>query len=120
MKVWNPLGDGNCGFRALAWQIYGFIDAENVDDPATSEELRVESNAYQRMKSAMLRQLEKNEAQYRSCFQAYFDVNELKALIRSKSQWYSVPECAQLTADTFGRPIAIYPARGSSIEPSAQ
>lgn len=102
VKVWNPLGDGNCGFRALAWQIYGYIEGENVDGPVMSDTPRIESNAYQRVKCAMLRQLEKNEAQYRSCFKDFFDLDGVKNILCSKSEWFRAPDCAQLVADTFG------------------
>ncbi|CAO3618160.1 unnamed protein product [Mucor fragilis] len=115
VKVWNPLGDGNCGFRALAWQVYGYIEGENIDGPVMSDTPRIESNAYQRLKCAMLRQLEKNESQYRSCFKDFFDVDGVKNILCSKSEWFRAPDCAQLAADTFGRPIAVYPDQGSSL-----
>ncbi|KAL9546579.1 hypothetical protein PS6_007588 [Mucor atramentarius] len=83
IKKLNNSGQGDCGFKALAQQMY------HPEDETKHNIVR----------SLMLETLEKNKAFYTTCF--------------GKDSFYTTsmvyhPECAQVAADTFGRPIAEY------------
>ncbi|CAG8772289.1 10808_t:CDS:10, partial [Gigaspora margarita] len=93
-QVYNPLSDGNCGFRALAIAIRG--NKENWD----------------LIKLVMNGQLNKRMEVYRDWLG--YDINLLKRILESRylscqpSLWFLSPDCAQLAANTFSVPIAIF------------
>lgn len=95
--VKNPKGDGNCGFRCLAMALY--------DD----EEL------YGDVKSAMLDHLVENKNDYLACgWLTPDDLPGLEKILRHRgdcpdnSYYYSDPECSQLAADAFERPVEFH------------
>ncbi|RIB16178.1 hypothetical protein C2G38_2038789 [Gigaspora rosea] len=96
-QVYNPLSDGNCGFRALAFAIRG--NEENWD----------------LIKLAMNNQLNKRIEIYKDWLG--YNVELLKQILESRaspcepSLWFLSPDCAQLAASTFSVPIAIFDER---------
>lgn len=113
-NVVNIKGDGFCGFRCLAHQLYG------------------DENRFWEVKKAMRDHLLTNFVTYSSIFhKKNYLIDELKRIVcyRISSEignpevcemkervapidyWFMVPECAQLAACTFGRPIASYDLR---------
>lgn len=108
-SVYNPRGDGNCGFRALAHAIYG------------NEDL------YEDVKSRMLAHFrQKKHIHYRGDDAVAIE----SVLARNSGKWFMAPECVQIAANTFQRPIAFYgsitylyvpshitPAEASAIHP---
>ncbi|CAG8772197.1 18548_t:CDS:1, partial [Racocetra fulgida] len=96
-QVYNPLSDGNCGFRALAIAIRG--NEENWD----------------LIKLVMNGQLNKRMEVYRDWLG--YDIDLLKQILESRdspcqsSLWFLSPDCAQLAANTFSVPIAIFEER---------
>ncbi|CAG8520849.1 3759_t:CDS:2, partial [Cetraspora pellucida] len=79
-QIYNPKSDGNCGFRALVIAIRGNEDNWNL--------IKLAMNGY--------------------------DIDLLKQILESRespcssSLWFLSPDCAQLAADTFSLPIAIF------------
>ncbi|KAL7318387.1 hypothetical protein PS15m_004613 [Mucor circinelloides] len=71
IKKLNNSGQGDCGFKALAQQMYHPEDE-------TEHNIGV--------------------FQYEACYK----------ILSTPHQWFTTPECAQVAADTFGRPIAEY------------
>lgn len=86
-SVYNPAGDGNCGFRALAWATYG------------------NEHLYEDIKTRMAVQFLNNKHTiYRKD-----DAPKIEAILaRGSEKWFMAPECVQIAADTFRRPIAFY------------
>ncbi|CAG8820214.1 8290_t:CDS:2, partial [Gigaspora margarita] len=93
-QICNPKSDGNCGFRALAIAIRGNEDNWNL------------------VKLAMNGQLNKRLEVYKHWLG--YDVDLLRWILESRespcssSLWFLSPDCAQLAADTFSLPIAIF------------
>ncbi|CAG8835918.1 15021_t:CDS:2, partial [Racocetra persica] len=93
-QICNPKSDGNCGFRAFAIAIRGNEENWNL------------------VKLAMNGQLNKHIEVYKDWLG--YDINLLKRILESRaspctsSLWFLLPDCAQLAADTFSVPIAIF------------
>ncbi|CAG8830884.1 20610_t:CDS:2, partial [Gigaspora margarita] len=93
-QIYNPKSDDNCGFRALAIAIRG--NKEN----------------WVLVKLAMNGQLNKRMEIYKDWLG--YNINSLKRILESRaspcssSLWFLSPDCAQLAADTFLVPIAIF------------
>ncbi|CAG8580980.1 4346_t:CDS:2, partial [Cetraspora pellucida] len=93
-EVYDPKSDGNCGFRSLAVAIRG--NEEN----------------WILVKLAMSGQLTKRMEIYKNWLG--YDTDLLNQILRcraspcSPSLWFLSPDCAQLAADTFSVPIAIF------------
>ncbi|KAG0184945.1 hypothetical protein DFQ28_010210 [Apophysomyces sp. BC1034] len=104
-RVYNPIADGNCGFRALA------IAIKNGDE-----------NEWKSIKEDMLTfLLEKH-----SFFCAILGVDTVKSLQLTlqdrsspcpSSMWFSVPDCALLAANTFSVAIATFSSEQSLLFP---
>ncbi|CAG8803969.1 8517_t:CDS:2, partial [Cetraspora pellucida] len=96
-QVYNPLSDGNCGFHALVFAIRG--NEENWD----------------LIKLAMNNQLNKRMEIYKDWLG--YNIELLKQILESRaspcepSLWFLSPDCAQLAANTFSVPIAIFDER---------
>ncbi|KAG2191497.1 hypothetical protein INT47_005966, partial [Mucor saturninus] len=103
------VGEGHCGFRALFYQVFG------------------DEERYMEVKRLITDVLLVNYEQYEICFDYFFKLDicmkctcsGLERVIGSERQvehekgedkWLLAPECAQLAADTFQRPVAIYPS----------
>ncbi|KAI9494469.1 hypothetical protein BDB00DRAFT_818174, partial [Zychaea mexicana] len=78
--------DGNCGFRALAVELYN------------TEERYID------VKTKMLDQYLSNA---NTLYQYYDKGRLLKVLDPYSSEWFVSPECSQIAADTFETPIVI-------------
>lgn len=86
-SVYNPAGDGNCGFRALAWAIYG--NEHLYEDVKTRMAIQFLSNKHTMYKKD--------------------DAPKIEAVLaKGSGKWFMAPECVQIAADTFQRPIAFY------------
>ncbi|KAG2196366.1 hypothetical protein INT46_009073 [Mucor plumbeus] len=93
-------GDGNCGYRVLSYQLY---------DGNQSEYLRV--------KTLMKNFFFENINIY-FLLRSFFDVKRCASILESNegiTQWFNAPECAQLAACTFSRPIAVYDDNNNAI-----
>jgi hypothetical protein len=108
-NIANIKRDGFCGFRAIAIEIFGNQDR------------------FMEVKFAMRDRLAKVKEAYRASF-PLFNVDVLEKIVNfgievekgskgisiakpyscGSSFWFLAPECAQLTACTFNRPVAIY------------
>ncbi|KAI9467987.1 hypothetical protein BDB00DRAFT_864246, partial [Zychaea mexicana] len=78
--------DGNCGFRALAVELYN-TEKRYID-----------------VKTKMLDQYLSNA----NTLYRYYDKGRLlKVLDPYSSEWFVSPECSQIAADTFETPIVI-------------
>ncbi|KAI9310055.1 hypothetical protein BX666DRAFT_2090648 [Dichotomocladium elegans] len=86
-SVFNPLGDGNCGFRAIAFAVYGAEDE------------------YEYVKKEMREQF---IAMQDKDYVGYLKARIEKVLSEASGEWFISPECSQIAADTFGRLIAVY------------
>lgn len=89
----NAGNNGDCGFRALAQQLTG-----NEDD-------------YGNIKSAMLNHYLKWKEDYITAYPTMMNHDDLLHILTTDHAWFSTPECSQVAANTFGRPIAVYPSR---------
>ncbi|KAI8099239.1 uncharacterized protein BX664DRAFT_16611 [Halteromyces radiatus] len=94
--VYNPFGDGNCGYRCLAKAIY--------DD----------EEAYGEVKKAMKSTLQRDVKVF-SNFIGNDEMNDLKASLDSRgnclddeSLWFHAMDGSQLAANTFKRPIELH------------
>ncbi|KAI8878730.1 hypothetical protein K501DRAFT_277234 [Backusella circina FSU 941] len=97
-SVFDPKGNGHCGYRAIS-----HIHNNNQDD-------------FQKVKADMLVAFEKNKHIYEHIF-----INDLENLEKKTlelewtkashkvPEWFSVPDCAQVVADTYDVPVCIYP-----------
>ncbi|KAL7321884.1 hypothetical protein PS15m_001608 [Mucor circinelloides] len=94
IKKLNNSGQGDCGFKALAQQMY---HPEN-------------ETKHNIVRSLMLETLKKNKALYTTCFgKGVFQYEACCEILSTPYRWFTTPECAQVAADnTFGRPIAEY------------
>jgi hypothetical protein len=103
--VYNPSGDGNCGFRCLAMA------------------MEKDQGKYRVIKDRMLEHLNANHHHYRQ--NGVFlddDLKKLFAILRHQGAcagepqlWFNSPDCAQLAADTFLRPIEVHSNQQSMI-----
>lgn len=95
-EVYNPIGDGNCGFRALAVELFG------------------DERKYLDIKDAMLRHYLTNIG---GIYKSY-DQHRIKGILNPHSnEWFCVPECAQIASDTFKAPIAFYGFESNTFFP---
>ena len=94
--VHNPIGDGNCGFRALAFELFGsegrYIDVKDI---------------------MLIHYLENIDGDYKSYDHSYIQ----RILNPQSNEWFCYPECAQIAADTFKTPIVFYSADSSTFFP---
>ena len=86
--VHNPSGDGNCGFRAIAFGLYA------------------NENRYVEVKEAMLAQFLRMTG--KPDYEEFPTDRVLKVLNPADNEWFLYPYCAQIAADTFNLPIAFY------------
>ena len=95
-RVHNPIGDGNCGFRALAAELF---DSEDK---------------YIDIKEAMLNHYLSNiDGIYKN-----YDQHQIKGILYPHSnEWFCVPECAQIASDTFKAPVAIFGLQSNTFFP---
>ncbi|CAG8782696.1 8554_t:CDS:2, partial [Racocetra persica] len=93
-QIYDPKSDGNCGFRSLAVAI-----RENEEN-------------WILVKLAMSGQLTRRMEIYKDWLGYNTDlisqILECRASLCSPSLWFLSPDCAQLAADTFSVPIAIF------------
>ena len=110
----DPKGDGNCGFRAVAFL---------VDSNSTRYG---DEDQYLCVRSKMLEALEKYKHLYSRHFPA-FQLDRLEDTLRKGLKktdiagWFYGPDCAQLVADTYNIPVCLYPsseAEHPSINPA--
>lgn len=99
--VFNPLADGNCGFRAVAHGVKGdehqfpTIKMEMCDYLLTHEDWLEQCGVYSKD-----------------------DINRMKRILQHQGQateefWFYFPDCCQLAADTFRTPISFHSAEAS-------
>ncbi|KAG2190998.1 hypothetical protein INT47_010400, partial [Mucor saturninus] len=93
--VYNPVGDGYCGFRAIAFLHYG------------------DENKFQLVKKDMMLASEKNKEYYANILG--HNVVELKITISrglkdatESAIWFKSPSCAQVVADAYNLPVCVY------------
>jgi hypothetical protein len=102
-SVYNPKGDGNCGFRSLAQALKG------------DEEL------YGDIKDQMLERLNAQKEWYLE--NGVFideDIKKMTELLPkrglvSSQHWFYTPDCCQLAADTFLHPIHFHTSSGAML-----
>ncbi|CAO3618540.1 unnamed protein product [Mucor hiemalis] len=94
--IFDPEPDGFCGYRAVAYLIYG------------------DQDEYKKVKKEMLKTLEENLEWYKTYTGSI--IPEIERNIRagmdgesSKTAiWYKTPDCAQIAADTYNIPVCVY------------
>ncbi|KAI8136432.1 hypothetical protein BJV82DRAFT_584550 [Fennellomyces sp. T-0311] len=91
--IYNPLGDGECGWRSVALVEYGKEDH------------------YDAVKSAMTGVLVQNTKFYDE--KLGIDVDNLTRVLKKtgridQGDWFDTVDCPQLVADLFSRPVVIY------------
>ncbi|KAI8082395.1 hypothetical protein BDF21DRAFT_488050 [Thamnidium elegans] len=99
--IFDPVGDGNCGYRAIAYLHYGNEDM------------------YRDVKKDMLVAFEANKDKYARFFG--FDIVSLEKNIKSDMYsyttslpiWFDYPGCVQVIADTYDIPVCMYPDAGN-------
>jgi hypothetical protein len=102
--VFNPRGDGNCGFRCIAKALY--------DD----------QEKFELVKNTVLETLIEGETFYMTT-QIFPDFEHLVQTLSYKGEgsivpqqyWFSTPDCAQLAADSFRRPIECHTPHGPTL-----
>ncbi|ORY94266.1 hypothetical protein BCR43DRAFT_517272 [Syncephalastrum racemosum] len=110
--------DGWCGFRSIAHAVYG------------------DQNNYMLVKRRMQERLLTMESIYRQHFGKLMDKEHIDMLVSicqyglddsaaastncPLQYWFIAPGCVQLVADTYGRPVALYPssAERSPVDPN--
>ena len=115
----NVRGDGFCGFRALAVQLYGdeekFWEVKMMmrDFLLTMDEGKDESTGF--YKKHLKGFIDYQELKSVVCFglQAKVGCKKVDKSLMNASQdyWFTLPGCAQLAADTFQRLVATYAER---------
>lgn len=102
LQWFNPYitGDGNCEFRALAKSIKNDQEQWKLIKLAMCNRLRTHLDLYQRALS------------YDTA--ALLKIFECQDSPCSPEHWFIVPDCAQIAADTFNTPIAVYSGTGSN------
>ena len=106
----DPEGDGNCGFRAIAFL---------VNRNGSSYE---DGDQYLEVRSRMLETYQKLKPIYKERFPA-FQIERLEETIKKGmkkkeiAEWFYGPDCAQVVADTYGVPVCVYPS--AELEHSA-
>ena len=100
--------DSHCGFKSLSYQVFG------------------DEERFMEVKELMRDVLLNNYEQYEICIDEHFKLTDkvtctcsgLEKVVGSErlvehehgqDKWLRSPECAQLAADTFQRPVVIYP-----------
>ena len=87
--MFNPRADGNCGFRAIAFEIHG------------SEDL------YRVVKRTMHQHFNQNlEHMYPKYHVNRDRIN--RALDPDHDEWFCYPECCQIAADVYKMPVAFF------------
>ena len=100
--IFNPKGDGNCGFRSLAYEIYS-----NQDE-------------WKSIKQEMLDNLTANQHFYLKLFtQDNFDTAKNILICRdeevSVSFYFTFPEHCRIACETFRRTIVFFSSQGNNI-----
>lgn len=91
-EEWDVLPDGHCGFRALAITVHE------------------EEQKWETVKKEMHEELQRNRARYKDIG---VDDNHVSRVLTNVNEivdsryWFSVPDCAQIAADTYKCPIVI-------------
>lgn len=101
-SIYNPLDDGNCGFRALAHALYN------------------DENHWLHVKNEMLKNMESRLEEYRD-FHGYDLVSLRRRLSSTHSPctdeyWFMSSDCTQVAANTFRVPVAVFDGRGIGPE----
>jgi hypothetical protein len=100
---YNPEGDGNCGFRSIAYALYG--DGKRYDEIKNSMMvyLKAHKDWYLAHEVFMNEEIDK--------------MNELLSMRGSVSSqhWFYSPDCCQLAADTFLNPIQFHSPDGAML-----
>ncbi|SAM02249.1 hypothetical protein, partial, partial [Absidia glauca] len=102
--VFNPNGDENCGFRCIAKTLYE------------------DQEKFGLVKSTMLETLVEGERFYKA-IQIFPDYEHLVQTVSyaddgsfvPQKYWFSTPDCAQLAADAFRRPIECHTPHGPTL-----
>ncbi|CAO3655739.1 unnamed protein product [Mucor hiemalis] len=113
-NVVNVKGDGFCGFRCLAHQLYGDENRFWEVKKAMRDHLLTNFVTYSSIfheKSYLIDELKRIVCYRISSEIGNSEVCEMKERVAPIDYWFMVPECAQLAACTFGRPIASYDLR---------
>ncbi|KAL7312393.1 hypothetical protein PS15m_008155 [Mucor circinelloides] len=100
IKMLDNSGEGDCDFKALAQQMYNENESFHVS-----------------VRALMLSTLEENKEFYTTCFDqdpSLLNYADMKHILSTEHSWFKASGCAQIAADTFGRPIAVYPYEGMS------
>ncbi|KAG0166723.1 hypothetical protein DFQ29_000877 [Apophysomyces sp. BC1021] len=101
-SIYNPQSDGNCGFRALSMAILG------------------QEDKWPMVKLAMCNRFRENISAYQRGFaydpEIVLNILECQSSPCPQDSWFLVPDCAQLAADTFNVPIAIYTGTGKNSQ----
>ncbi|KAL9539758.1 hypothetical protein PS6_011068 [Mucor atramentarius] len=105
IKMLDNSGEGDCDFKALAQQMYNENESFHVS-----------------VRALMLSTLEENKEFYTTCFDqdpSLLNYADMKHILSTEHSWFKASGCAQIAADTFGRPIAVYPYEEDKINPGS-
>ena len=113
--IHNPLGDGNCGYRALA---------QGLLDSGEDQDLYGGDKGWMQVRADLLTELESNREVYVRMLGGEAGVvgiqkmleltEEQRASAVPKGKWYSKLDMGQLTANAYQRPICFLSRTGSS------
>ncbi|KAI8636325.1 hypothetical protein BD408DRAFT_438022, partial [Parasitella parasitica] len=108
----NPVGDGNCGFRAVSVAVYG--DEERWVE--VKQKLLATLRSYQHVYTTYGLDLEEFEKKLG-------DVKAPCMLPNEQYMWFDTFGCPQLVADTFSRPVVLlgssarsFPGKGTELD----
>lgn len=108
-QIINIRGDGFCGFRALAYQLFDNQDAFMQVKFAMRDRLVEVKNVYvQHFDNYDIDKLERIVTYGIRNEKGDKTINLQKPYHCSMDYWFLAPECAQLAACTFNRPVSVY------------
>lgn len=102
-SIFDPLSDGNCGFRCIAQALYNDQDQWRKVRQDMAQEMLDNKPFYTNLLGG--------EKEFNKTFMS---VNPVMASVIRKSHWLSKLEMGQIVADTFKRPICFWSLAQSS------
>lgn len=108
-NIVDVTGDGHCGFRALSYQVY---KDEGMYMEVKKQMRDVLLANYDQYVAAFGPTLDMESGKMRVCsgLERVIGSNVTKAHESGTDKWMQSPECVQVAADTFQRPVVVYPS----------